>query len=163
MQAAPAAQFLVRRFAVWNVMLTSLCVAAVVSCVAWFVGRRDDLPVWSVVLMVAACLMALAGAWASHRRHPVRLRWDSEHWYLAELNGASAEAGPAHVHVKIDAGAWLLLKFVPQGSTDPLKVRWLPVQRRGVEGQWHALRCAVYSPRADVTRPLGLDGPIRFE
>ncbi len=144
-------------------MLASLCMAATVSCGAWFVGCRDDLPVWSVVLMAAACLMALAGAWASHRRHPVRLRWDSEYWYLAELKGAAAEAGPAHVHVKIDAGAWLLLKFVPQGGTDPLTVRWLPVQRRGIESQWHALRCAVYSPRAGVTRPLGLDGPIRIE
>jgi hypothetical protein len=107
--------------------------------------------------------MALACALVSRRRHPVRLRWDSKHWYLAELNGASAEAGPAHVHVKIDAGAWLLLKFVPQGSADPLAVRWLPVQRRGFEGQWHALRCAVYSSRADVARPLGLDGQIRIE
>jgi len=46
------------------------------------------------------------------------------------------------VEVAIELGSFLLLRLVEQRRTGV----WLPVQRRGVEGQWHALRCAVYSP-----------------
>jgi hypothetical protein len=28
------------------------------------------------------------------------------------------------------------------------RATWLPVQRRGIERQWHALRCSVHSPHA---------------
>jgi hypothetical protein len=38
----------------------------------------------------------------------------------------------------------MLLRFTPDA---PARMTWLPVQRRGLEAQWHALRCAVYSPR----------------
>jgi len=44
--------------------------------------------------------------------------------------------------VAVDLGAFLLLRLVEQRRT----IVWLPVQRRGVESQWHALRCAAYSP-----------------
>ena len=33
------------------------------------------------------------------------------------------------------------------------RVTWLPVQRRGLESQWHALRCAVYSARSSTGHP----------
>jgi hypothetical protein len=51
------------------------------------------------------------------------------------------------LQVAIDLGAWMLLHFVPDVGHRACSVSWLPVQRRGLESQWHALRCAVYSPR----------------
>ncbi len=163
MQAAPAVQVSVQRFGAWNRFLIVLGVAATVACSAWFMARSDDLPVWSGGLVVAALLIALCGAGLSVRRHPVTLRWDTQRWYLTEMNDGSAETGPAQVRVTIDAGAWLLLKFTPDGRSNPLSVRWVPVQRRAIEAQWHALRCAVYSPRAEGALPIGLDGGIRIE
>jgi hypothetical protein len=38
----------------------------------------------------------------------------------------------------------MLLNFTPDAAA---RTSWLPVQRLGLETQWHALRCAVYSPR----------------
>jgi hypothetical protein len=46
------------------------------------------------------------------------------------------------LEVAMDLGAFLLLRLVDQRRTSA----WLPVQRRGLEAQWHGLRCAVYSP-----------------
>jgi hypothetical protein len=49
--------------------------------------------------------------------------------------------------VAIDLGSFLLLRFLPEGRSGPGAVRWIPVGRRGLEREWHAFRCAVYSPR----------------
>ena len=46
------------------------------------------------------------------------------------------------LEVAMDLGGLLLLRLVGQRRTRV----WLPVQRRGLESQWHGLRCAVYSP-----------------
>jgi hypothetical protein len=56
---------------------------------------------------------------------------------------------PGNVAVVIDLGPWMLLRFTADA---PPRTTWLPVQRRGLEAQWHALRCAVYSPRPVAER-----------
>ena len=61
--------------------------------------------------------------------------------------GAPArEPQPGTLEVAIDLGAFLLLRF---GPTAPAGGRSAGCrsQRRGLERAWHALRCAVYSPR----------------
>lgn len=144
-------------------MLISVGGAAMAACGGWFGWRNDDLPTWSAGLMGVSLLIALAGTVASLRRHPVGLRCDSQSWYLCEPSRRAQEVGPAQLQVLIDAGPWLLLKFMPEGRPSWLSACWLPVQRRGMEDQWHALRCAVYSPRSGVTRLIGLAGPTRIE
>ena len=52
---------------------------------------------------------------------------------------------PGTLEVAIDLGSFLLLRL--RGGRGAV---WLPVQRRGLEREWHALRCAVYSPPAAV-------------
>lgn len=163
MRAAPAVQVHVQRFVAWNGMLMSVGVMAMAACSAWFVARGDDLPAWSEGVIAAAVLIAWVGAWTSLRRHPVRLRWDSRHWYLAQPDRRVDETGPAQVQVMIDAGAWLLLRFVPEGRPSQQLAQWIPVQRSGLEDQWHALRCAVYSARSEGSPSTGLAGPIRIE
>jgi len=46
------------------------------------------------------------------------------------------------LEVAMDLGAFLLLRLVDERR----RSAWLPVQRRGLEAQWHGLRCAVYAP-----------------
>jgi hypothetical protein len=78
---------------------------------------------------------------ALHQR-PIDLRWDGQAWYLGD---ATSDAVPGELGVMLDLGAWMLLRFKPLPSG---KVVWLPVQRRGLEAEWHALRCAVYASRS---------------
>jgi hypothetical protein len=164
MQAAPAVHLVVRRYAAWNAMLITFGLVAIAACGAWFVGRGDDLPAWCGGLMAFALVVALAGTCSSLRRHPVQLRWDSQGWYVTEPSRGAEEVGPLRLQLMLDAGDWLLLKFMPEVRPNPQSACWLPVQRRGIEEQWHSLRCAVYSPRPDLSRSLGgLDGPIRIE
>ena len=155
MQAAPAIELSVQRFGAWNGLLMALGAAAMASCGTWFAERSEDLPVWSAGLIAATLLTAWVGIGLSIRRRPVRLRWDSQRWYLTEPKRQPQEIGPMQVQVMIDSGAVMLLKFVPDSGSNPLSVRWLPVQRRGVEAQWHALRCAVYSPRVERDQSMG--------
>ena len=163
MQAAPAVQVHLHRFAAWNTLVICMSAAATAACGAWFFARGDDLPAWSGGLIAGSLFFALRGAWVSTRRERVRLRWDSQHWFLDESEGRTEEVGPLQVQVMVDAGAWLLLKLIPQAGVIVPSSRWLPVQRRGIEDQWHALRCAAYSPRADSAKPVGLDGGIRVD
>ena len=52
----------------------------------------------------------------------------------------------------------MLLQFRAHDRSHSPRMIWLPVQRRGLEPQWHGLRCAVYSPRParDVARDAGV-------
>jgi hypothetical protein len=83
------------------------------------------------------------------------------------------------IAVVVDLGAWMLLRFDPlplQLNLEAAHARthvksffprldrrlasrrlWLPLQRVGLEPQWHALRCALYSRAStplDASRPL---------
>ena len=76
-------------------------------------------------LLAAALLasMACAALAASLWRTPqASLRWDGRLWHL--------DAAPGALHVSIDLGPWMLLRFVPDGGGH---ARWLPVQRAGLE------------------------------
>jgi hypothetical protein len=67
--------------------------------------------------------------------------------------------------VAIDLGGWLLLRFyaepVRRAAGDAMRrgrtPAWIAVQRRGLEADWHAIRCTVYSPplqdRREALRP----------
>jgi hypothetical protein len=78
-----------------------------------------------------------------------RLRWDGADWWLrAERAGADERRG--ELMVACDLGHNLLLRFVPAGSRRIGSGVWLPLRRSEVEGDWHALRCALYSPRAPL-------------
>jgi hypothetical protein len=54
------------------------------------------------------------------------------------------------VTVAIDLGSWMLLRFVAE--LPRMRTTWIPVQRDRVEGDWHALRCAVHARRALTAR-----------
>jgi len=89
-----------------------------------------------MALVVAVALTMLACAVSLWRVPAQSLHWDGQVW---QLDGV-----PGELTAAIDIGPWMLLKFTPEM---PGRTSWLPVQRRGLETQWHALRCAVYSPR----------------
>jgi hypothetical protein len=137
MRASPPCQVSLRHFGAWRVAVVLLTSAGAAAIASWLPSREPVVPVaWMMTLVVAAALPMLACAVSLWRVPAQSLRWDGQVWQLDDVPGELAAA--------IDLGPWMLLKFAPE---TPGRTSWLPVQRRGLEAQWHALRCAVYSPR----------------
>jgi len=96
--------------------------------------------------MLASGAVVLAGT-GLMRCQPLSIRWDTQRWNLGPEWSAGEEPWPGRLDVALDLGAWMLLRFQPDVATGQRRAQWVPVQRRGMESAWHALRCAVYSAR----------------
>jgi hypothetical protein len=133
----------VSRFGVWRVAIGLVAGAAIAAVTAWAVAMLDSQPqsARALVMVVAAGLsLATFGLALSLVRAQGGLLTRSDGvWTFAPDSGARRTGA---LEVAIDLGAFLLLRLVERRRT----IAWLPVQRRGVEPHWHALRCAVYSP-----------------
>jgi hypothetical protein len=143
-----------RRFGVWRVAVWLLAGAAIAAVAAWAVAHFDSQPESgrAVVMAVAAGLsLATIGLALSLARVEVGLLTCSNGLWAFVPDTGVRRSGT--LEVAMDLGAFLLLRLVERRRT----IAWLPVQRRGLETQWHALRCAVYS--AAPSRRGRADGP----
>jgi hypothetical protein len=147
MRASPAFQVVLDRFGVWRAFVLMTALAGGVVVWAWLVSEQPSVPAASrwVIAGIALALLALAAGAA--RVPPVSLRWDGQLWHLGPPVSAGHEPDSGQLQVAIDLGPWMLLRFAPAASTWRTRSTWLPAQRQGLESRWHALRCAVYSPR----------------
>jgi len=136
-----------RRFGVWQVAVCLVGGAAIAATAAWAHAMWDSQSESGrvLVLAVAAALsLATIGVALSLARVQAGV--------LSCADGAWAFVSDAGVRrtgtleVAMDLGALLLLRLIERRRTRV----WLPVQRRGLESQWHGLRCAVYSPPPHV-------------
>jgi hypothetical protein len=150
-RAFAPAQFTVTRFGAWRWAVGLLSAFVVLVVVAWLLLAELALPpviVWPVALGGLAFVVWLVAVQA--RLAPQSLRWDAQRWHLGPAASVGHEPWVGELRVAIDLGPWMLLRFTPDAGVMSAAPTWLPVQRRGLEPQWHALRCAVYSPRPDV-------------
>ena len=145
MQAASAVQVTVQRFGVWNTVLGLVSATALSVAVAWLVTRDDVLPGWSGMLLMASVLVGMLGAVDLLRRGPIVLRWDTQRWQVTDPGRGAGPIDVSELRVVLDLGGWMLLKFRCDAPRRTLRRGWIPVQRRGLEAHWHALRCAVYA------------------
>jgi hypothetical protein len=102
----------------------------------------------ALVWLVAAALAVRA--WRQTEPHTGLLSWDGSRWLWQTDPGTAAAAPPrpGELHVRLDLERWLVLEFIPAESPDAHKHHiWLTPGRKALPAQWHALRCAVYSPR----------------
>ena len=136
MRASPACQVELQRFGVWRAALAVLLLAGAISFTSWLAFRAELLPAPLMAIATALVVSLAVLAAPLWRIGPRRLRWDGQFW---QLDGTTGRLDAA-----LDLGPWMLLRFTADGSTT---LTWLPVQRRGLAAQWHALRCAVYSLR----------------
>ena len=130
------------RFEVWRIAVTLVAGVAMAVLVAWAMAMLDSQTATRCGLLVALAFLGVATlglAWSLGR---------VERGVLASLGGVWSFA-PDHGHsrsgpliVAVDLGSFLLLRLGDRRRS----LLWLPVQRRGLERQWHALRCAVYAP-----------------
>ena len=147
MRASPAFQISLQRFGQWQAAVGALALLGMLALAIWWLQYESTHvgAVASGLCMTAAVVLALAYSLA--RVPALRLRWDGQAWHLAPASASDDAAVPGELAVMLDFGAWLLVRFTPLTASQRPVVSWLPIQRRGVEAQWHALRCALHAPR----------------
>jgi len=146
MKVSPAFEMELMHFGVWRAGVVALVSMAAASLGAWVALSRSLDPFMAWLAGGAACLVVTAGTLIRSPR-PQRLRWDGQGWRLGAAGTAGQDGLPVDVTVAVDLGVWMLLRVRPQRAPKWRLDTWLPAQRRGHEAHWHALRCAVYSPR----------------
>ena len=155
MRASPPVDVALTRFGVWRAAMALVGTASAASTLAWWLSH--EAPARAAVaapsLITLAVTMVLT-AWLM-RMPPLHLCWDGVAWHLASTAPGALPAVTGDIAVVADLGAWMLLRFDASAGQARPPARWLALQRAGLEGQWHALRCAVYSPR-----PLAGEEPV---
>lgn len=146
MRVSPAFQVTVRQQGAWRVAV-ALCIAASLAAVgAWWWLLEERTP--GAAALAASSLLAVAFGASALRLPARRLRWDSQRWWVGPADGAADERPLESLEVVLDLSSWMLLRLRPTGARRLAACLWLPVQRHGLEREWHALRCAVHASRA---------------
>jgi len=154
MRTSPAIEVLLTRFGVWRYAVALLVAAALAAVWAWWStwdgsqAQSTSITLLAALVTLSLVIVVLAASLASVRC--AALRWDGQGWWLQHLQQDRTVAGEplaGEIIVAIDLGLWVLLRFEPAMRGSGIRSVWLPVQRAGIEAQWHALRCALYSPR----------------
>ena len=148
MRDQPAFQITLRDYSVWRAVTTLLATSAVGVALAWAAapgGPRNP----AMLAAIAGVILGVAGLCLSQWRIPaMHLRWDQRAWQLSSSSSALDEPLGGSMLVCLDFGSWMLLRFVPEGRNGWRHASWLPAQRSACVGQWHELRCALYSTRS---------------
>jgi hypothetical protein len=153
MRRTPPTEFLVSHFGWWRAAIGATATLAATALAVWGWHRGGDAS--TVTGMVLGGLALAAALSAAGGSRPVRLRWDGEHWHIDGVAGGKDDGqGAQHgLVVAIDIGPWMLLRLRPVLPQPSVRTRWIPVQRRGHEAQWHGMRRAVYFPRSSAGGP----------
>ena len=151
MRAHAAAQFTLTHFGAWRWAVRALSLGLALVAGAWVfsVGSPAKAVPWPVTTGALAVLLVWL-VMVQPRNRPVSLRWDGERWHLGAAAAAGQEPHAGDLSVAIDLGVWMLIRFTADDRSARPRVAWVPAQRAGHAPQWHALRCAVYSPRPDA-------------
>lgn len=135
MHAAPPVRVTLERSRGWIGFTATVGGAAAANAALWL-GLRAELPAAGGLALAAGLAGALAAAAVTWRgQTPGVLSWDGERWQWAGRDGDA--------RVSIDLNGWMLLRF----STRPPGGCWIAASRRQAQGDWSALRAALYSRR----------------
>ena len=148
MRGAPPVEIRVRRQGPWRAFVVALVVLTAGSIGLWLVSAEVGAAAKGA--LAAVTLAVGIAAVSTTAPFDLSLRWTGASWALSRGNAPTSEPAVGVLTVAIDLGNWMLLRFVDE--TSPTRTTWIPVQRGSVEGDWHALRCAVHAPRALTVR-----------
>jgi hypothetical protein len=155
MHAAPPVRMSLAHGAAWDMFVISGACLAAANLAAWAAS-------WVQASIPAAALAALLAAGASGGLAALALRrrgtpcgvlaWDGASW---QWSPDTADPCAGELHVMVDLGAWILLRFSPTAPTAP--VAWLGASRRDAAALWPAWRAALYSRRPSRDLPAATD------
>ena len=156
MHAPAEFQFSVFRFGVWRGGLSVAGMVVWSSAFAWWIASERPMTSVAAAFLLLACLAATASLASLARVSAFVLRWDGGQWHLT---WAAGEPSPGSLRVAIDGGRWLLVHFVPDRAA-PVRAspRWLPVQRTGLESDWHRLRATLFTAHPAMPEAFRQDG-----
>ncbi len=148
MRTSLACNVALRHFGVWRAAVGVLAFLSVSSLLAWTIAGRGQWPPAAMAAAAVAGIVVLVLAASLARVQAGTLRLESGCWTFAPAHSSALEPQRGQVEVALDLGSFMLLSFrpIPEAGNSGAR-RWLPAQRRGHEHDWHALRCAAYSPR----------------
>jgi hypothetical protein len=152
MRPSAAFDIELRKQGVWSgVVLGLLGLALATDLTWWWHLQLQSTPTVLAFVVALGLVAVLLSAASLLRLSSWHLRWDGLAWTLARAGADDAPRLAGRLEVALDVGGWMLMRFVPSHGNPWLRTVWLPAQRRGIEGRWHDLRCAVYSPRPDAS------------
>ena len=162
MHASPAFHVIVRRYGIWRAVVIALVAMTAAVLIAWLVSRDEFTPLALRASVAVVGVGLIIAAAQLTRLDAMSLRWDTQCWHLGPASTAGDEPSTGQLVVAIDLGGWMLLRFddAAAASSARKRTRWLPVQRRGLEREWHALRCAVYCARPVSGNDAGLNPAV---
>ena len=156
MRGSPSCEIVVAPSSGWRLAIVLVAGAGLASLAAWLASSPLGAGAWARGGVAASALAIVAIGVSLWRSDRPTLRWDATQWTVE--TGAAAPI-PGELLVALDLGSFLLLRFRPEGRTGPGATCWIPVGQRGLEREWHAFRCAVYSPRP-AAGPSVADPPL---
>ena len=137
MRESPPFEVRLRRFDVWRAAVAIVALAAVAAVSAWAwstaAARAGESLGWVFAIAAVLALATIAAALSLMRVPSGVLACRDGGWSFAPQ---SAPVIAGSLTVALDWGAFFLLRI--DGGCDCV---WLPVQRRGLERDWHSLRC----------------------
>jgi hypothetical protein len=157
MHAPAEFQLTVSRFGAWRGGLVVSGLVVWGTAFAWWTATERPVLSVAAAFLLLACAAVTVSLLSLARLPSFVLRWDGKQWHQG---WAAGEPQSGSLQVAIDGGRWLLLKFVPDGAVRGLPAsRWLPVQRSGLEHDWHCLRSTLFTARpAALPEAFGQDG-----
>ena len=138
---------IVRRFGAWRFVVAFIVCVAGVALGTWAVRAAATHPLAFIGSLLVFGLCATLLARQVFRLQAVSLRWYTQRWHLGPAGMAGHEPVSGQVAIALDLGGWMLLRFLPEAGLPRRRGVWLPVQRRGHEAAWPALRSTVYCAR----------------
>jgi len=142
-----------RRFAVWRRAVASVAAAALGALAAWAAAcmaaaaSGAELPILVTALGFGIGTVLLALSLARVEAGVPTCR--DGRWTFAS-DGSPHAPQDCEFGVALDLGSFLRLTLASAGAR---RRRWLPVQRSGLEHEWHAIRCAVIRRRSPRPTP----------
>ncbi len=163
MRESPSCVVELRRFGVWRMAVGIVAAAAIASMAAWaglpLADQSSNAPWIAMVAALLAVMSALIAA-SLARVEPGTLACIDGSWTFTCRRRGVDRVESGALTVAVDLGSFLLLTLTHADSSRRVARRWLPVQRRGLEADWHALRYAVYSPPPAIPAAASTSEPL---
>ncbi|MEO8081765.1 MAG: hypothetical protein ABI641_14625 [Caldimonas sp.] len=153
MRASPPCAIRLGHAPAWRLSIALVAAASAASLGAWLLlaPQAHGLAIRLTAGLAGAAIVLAAASLA--RVRPGMLRWDGAGWRLEGPATRPSTGVDGELSVAVDLGTFMLLRFVVACDGRRPQVRWLPVERSGSSGEWHALRCAVGSSGPASTDP----------